>query len=88
MSSVPALQDSWTLLVAPISSGSRPVHGPVLFDCRLPSGIGLCVGSVPRDSASQVPAHCLVLASSEAVAIKIFQDLLSFCHSLGIVMKE
>ena len=60
VSSVPALQDSWTLLVvAPISSGSQLVRGPVLLDCRLPSGVHLCcrglwVGSVPRDSASRV----------------------------------
>ena len=52
VSSVPALQDSWTLLVALISSGSRPIRGSVLLDCRLPSGVhlccrGLCVGSVP-----------------------------------------
>ena len=60
VSSIPALQDSWTLLVAPVGSGSQPVCGPVLLDCRLRSGIhlgcrGLCVGSVPRGSASRVP---------------------------------
>ena len=30
----------------------------------------------------------LVLASSEAEAKKNIQDLLSLCHSLGIVMRE
>ena len=93
MSSVPALQDWWTLLLAPVGSGGRRVLGPVLLDCRLPSGIhlccsGLCVGSVPQASASRVPARWLVLASMEAVAIKSVQDLLSLCHSLWIVLKK
>ena len=38
VSSVPALQGSWALL-APVGSGSRPVHAPVLLDCRLPLGV-------------------------------------------------
>ena len=49
---------------------------------------GLCVGSVPRDSASRVPNRWLVLVSLEAMAIKSVQDLLSLCHSLGIVIKK
>ena len=41
VSSVPALQDSWMLLLVPVGTSGRPVRGPLLFDCRLPSGIHL-----------------------------------------------
>ena len=93
VSSVPALQDSLVFLLALVGSGSQPVRGLVLLDCRLPSGIylycsGLCVGSIPRDSASRVPARWLVLASLGAMSIKSIQGLLSLCHSLGIVIKK
>ena len=35
VSSIHALQDSWSLLLVPVSPGSQPVRGPVLLDCRL-----------------------------------------------------
>ena len=45
----------------PVGRGSLPVQGPVLRTVDCPSGLhqgvcsGLCVGSLPRDSSSQVP---------------------------------
>ena len=47
----------------PVGRGSPPVQGPVLRTVDCPSGLhqgvcsSLCVGSLPRDSASQVPGR-------------------------------
>ena len=62
MSSIPTLQDLWTLLLVPVGPGSWPVHGPALLDCRLPSGLhqccrGICMDSIPRVSTSRVPTR-------------------------------
>ena len=61
---IPGLQDSRKLLVVPVGWGSLPVRGPVLWTVDCPSGLhqcvfcrSLCLGSVPRDSASQVPTR-------------------------------
>ena len=47
----------------PVGRGSLSVQGPVLRTVDCPSGLhqgvcsGLCVGALPRDSASQVPGQ-------------------------------
>ena len=74
--------------------GSLSVQGPALRTVDYPSGFHsgvcshLCVGSLPRDSSSQVPGR---LADHRLVGVggqKNVQDLLSLCHSLGIVLNE
>ena len=77
-----------------VEGSNLPVQGPVLQTVGCSSGLhqgvysGLCMGSLMRDSSSQVPGRWLVLASSEAVAKRNVQDLLSLCYSLGVVINE
>ena len=70
----------------PVRRGSLPVQGPVLRTVGCPSG--LHQGACSSLCCKQRLEDRLVLASSEAVTKKNVQDLLSLCHSLGIMIHE
>ena len=69
-----------------LSEGTVSVQGPVLWTVDCPTGLhqGVCRGI----RLLRYLDDWLVLASSEVEAKKNIQDLLSVCHSLGIVINE